>query len=139
MRKDRKLDDLGEKTSSGEHRGGEYIKTCTAQRRDPACVFKRLRLASEALRLRCWFRCPATELVLNIYYAPTADTLRSRHALEIDFSARRAVQESQCCTEAVLEARDHGLTSYLSTFLSFLCCFVNLKEKYDLLCVKACS
>ena len=83
MRKDRKLDDLGEKTNSEELRGGEYIKTCEAQRRDPACVFKRLRLASEALMLHCWFPCPATELVLNIYYAPTADTLRLRHALEI--------------------------------------------------------
>lgn len=97
MRKDRKLDDLGEKTNSEEHRGGEYIKTCTAQRRDPACVFKRLRLASEALRLHCWSRCPATELVFNIYHAPTADTLLLRHALEIAFSAHRAVRRPGIC------------------------------------------
>lgn len=45
MRKERKLSDLGEKANSEELHGKEYIKTYEAQRRDPACVFKRLRLA----------------------------------------------------------------------------------------------
>ena len=38
-----------------------------------------------------------------------------------------------CYIEAVPEAREHSLISYLRTFVSFLCCSVNLKGKYNLL------
>ena len=65
----------------------------------------------EALKLHLWSLRPATELVLNVYYAPTSDTICWRHAPEI-FQPMKPFGNA-CYIEAVPEAREHSLISYL--------------------------
>lgn len=80
-----------------------------------------------ALGFHRWSLCLTTVLVLDIYYVPPSDS--SLKTCTWDFSAHRALQEPQYCTEEVLETRGQGFISYLSTFLCFLCCSINRKGK----------